>query len=43
MGAADQLVSLGVMLDGGEIKPGDVVALSGTSIGMRWYCSLVRI
>ena len=43
MGAADQIASLGLMLDAGEIKPGDVVALSGTSIGMRWYCSLVRI
>jgi 3-oxoacyl-[acyl-carrier-protein] synthase-3 len=43
MGAADQLTSLGLMLDAGEVKAGDVVALSGTSIGMRWYCSLVRI
>lgn len=43
MGAADQLISLGLLLDAGEIKPGDVVALSGTSIGMRWYCGLVRI
>lgn len=43
MGAADQLISLGLLLDEGEIKPGDVVALSGTSIGLRWYCSLVRI
>jgi 3-oxoacyl-[acyl-carrier-protein] synthase III len=43
MGAADQLTSLGLMLDAGEINPGDAVALSGTSIGMRWYCSLVRI
>ncbi|HEX6523999.1 MAG TPA: 3-oxoacyl-[acyl-carrier-protein] synthase III C-terminal domain-containing protein [Streptosporangiaceae bacterium] len=43
MGAADQLTSLGLLLEAGEITPGDVVALSGTSIGMRWYCSLVRI
>ena len=43
MGAADQLTSLGLLLDRGEIRPGDLVALTGTSIGMRWYCSLVRI
>lgn len=43
MGAADQLTSLGLLLEAGQIGPGDLVALSGTSIGMRWYCSLVRI
>ena len=43
MGAADQLVSLGAMLDRGELAPGDLVALTGISIGMRWYCTLVRV
>lgn len=43
MGAADQLTALGLQLGRGEITPGDLVALTGTSIGMRWYCSLVRI
>jgi 3-oxoacyl-[acyl-carrier-protein] synthase III len=43
MGAADQLVSLGQHLERGELKPGDVVALSGIAIGMRWYCTLVQI
>ena len=43
MGAADQLVALGEHLDRGELEPGDVVALCGISIGMRWYCSLIRI
>lgn len=43
MGAADQLVSLAQHLQRGELVPGDLVALTGISIGMRWYCSLVRI
>jgi 3-oxoacyl-[acyl-carrier-protein] synthase-3 len=43
MGAADQLVALGQRLERGELSTGDVVALCGISIGMRWYCSLVRI
>jgi 3-oxoacyl-[acyl-carrier-protein] synthase III len=43
MGAADQLISLGLLLQDGELASGDLVALTGTSIGMRWYCSLVRI
>jgi 3-oxoacyl-[acyl-carrier-protein] synthase-3 len=43
LGAADQLAALGLMLEAGEISSGDLVALTGTSIGMRWYCSLVRI
>jgi len=42
MGAADQLVSYGQQLERGELRPGDIVALAGTSIGMRWYCTLVR-
>lgn len=43
MGAADQLVSLGLHLERGELAKGDLVALTGISIGMRWYCSLIRI
>jgi len=43
MGAADQLVALGIHLERGEVSPGDIVALVGTSIGMRWYCSLIQI
>jgi len=43
MGAADQLAALGHHVEHGEVQPGDVVALCGISIGMRWYCSLIRI
>jgi 3-oxoacyl-[acyl-carrier-protein] synthase-3 len=43
MGAADQLVCLGQALERGEIQPGQLVALSGISIGMRWYCTLVQV
>jgi 3-oxoacyl-[acyl-carrier-protein] synthase-3 len=43
MGAADQLTALGTYLDRGELNPGDLVALTGISIGMRWYCTLVQV
>jgi 3-oxoacyl-[acyl-carrier-protein] synthase III len=43
MGAADQLVSLGEHLQRGELRKGDLVALCGIAIGMRWYCTLIRI
>ncbi len=43
MGAADQIIALGQRLERGELVSGNVVALCGISIGMRWYCSLVRI
>jgi 3-oxoacyl-[acyl-carrier-protein] synthase-3 len=43
MGAADQLISLALHLQRGEVAPGDLVALSGISIGMRWYCSLIEV
>ena len=43
MGAADQLAALGMYLERGELTPGDLVALTGISIGMRWYCTLVRV
>jgi 3-oxoacyl-[acyl-carrier-protein] synthase-3 len=43
MGAADQLIALGTYLDRDELNSGDLVALTGISIGMRWYCTLVRV
>jgi 3-oxoacyl-[acyl-carrier-protein] synthase-3 len=43
MGAADQLVAFGESLERGELAPGDLVALTGISIGMRWYCTLIRV
>ncbi|RSN24747.1 3-oxoacyl-ACP synthase [Amycolatopsis sp. WAC 01416] len=43
MGAADQLVALGTYLDRGELNSGDLVALAGISIGMRWYCTIFRV
>lgn len=43
MGAADQLAMLGLRWDRGDLSPGDLAALTGTSIGMRWYCSLIRV
>jgi len=43
MGSADQLVSLGQHIERGEVASGDLVALCGISIGMRWYCTLVRV
>lgn len=42
MGGADQLVSLGLKLERGEIRPGDLVALCGISVG-RWGATLIRI
>lgn len=43
MGAADQLVGLGEHVERGELNAGDLVALTGISIGMRWYCTLIRV
>ncbi|MFI0907264.1 3-oxoacyl-ACP synthase III family protein [Streptomyces sioyaensis] len=43
MGAADQLVSLGLHLERGDLKPGEIVALCGISAGMRWICTLFEI
>jgi 3-oxoacyl-[acyl-carrier-protein] synthase-3 len=42
MGSADQLTALGLLIEQGTVAPGDLVALTGISIGMRWYCSLIR-
>lgn len=43
MGAADQLVALSEYIERGEVSTGDVVALCGIGIGMRWYCTLIRV
>jgi 3-oxoacyl-[acyl-carrier-protein] synthase-3 len=43
MGASDHLVALGQHLERGELNDGDLVALTGISIGMRWYCTLIQV
>jgi 3-oxoacyl-[acyl-carrier-protein] synthase-3 len=43
MGAADQLVALSEYLERGEVSSGDLVALCGIAIGMRWYCTLIQV
>lgn len=43
MGAADQLVALKEAVERGDVQPGDVVALTGISIGLRWYCTLIEV
>jgi 3-oxoacyl-[acyl-carrier-protein] synthase-3 len=43
MGSADQLTALGLHLERRELSPGDLVALTGISIGMRWYCTLIQV
>lgn len=43
MGAADHVATVAMMTETGELASGDVVAMIGISIGMRWYCTLVRI
>ncbi|MFF4170102.1 3-oxoacyl-ACP synthase III family protein [Streptomyces sp. NPDC001744] len=42
MGGADQLISLGLQLERGELAPGDLVALCGISTG-RWCATLIRV
>ncbi|MFD8606605.1 3-oxoacyl-ACP synthase III family protein [Streptomyces globisporus] len=43
MGAADQLVSLHLHAEAGELAPGDLVALAGVaSPGMHWFCTLLK-
>ncbi|MFE2276706.1 3-oxoacyl-ACP synthase III family protein [Streptomyces sp. NPDC059454] len=41
MGAADQLISFALQHERGAVKPGDIVALSGISVG-RWCTTLFR-
>jgi 3-oxoacyl-[acyl-carrier-protein] synthase-3 len=43
MGCADQLMSLKWHLEAGELTPGDVVALTSTSSGMHWVCTLLEV
>jgi 3-oxoacyl-[acyl-carrier-protein] synthase III len=43
MGAADQLVAFSEYVDRGEVGTGDLVALCGIAIGMRWYCTLIQV
>jgi 3-oxoacyl-[acyl-carrier-protein] synthase III len=43
MGAADQLVAFSEYVDRGEVSSGDLVALCGIAIGMRWYCTLLQV
>jgi len=42
IGAADGLAALGDMIEQGTIAPGDLVAIGGISIGLRWYTTLIR-
>jgi 3-oxoacyl-[acyl-carrier-protein] synthase-3 len=43
MGAADQLVALSEYVERGEVTTGDLVALCGIGIGLRWYCTLIQV
>jgi 3-oxoacyl-[acyl-carrier-protein] synthase-3 len=43
MGAADQLISLGLHLERGDLRSGEVVALCGISTGMHWCCTLIQV
>ncbi|MFC7387121.1 3-oxoacyl-[acyl-carrier-protein] synthase III C-terminal domain-containing protein [Sphaerisporangium rhizosphaerae] len=42
-GCADQMFALGEKLARGEVREGDVVALTSTGNGMHWACTLLRI
>jgi 3-oxoacyl-[acyl-carrier-protein] synthase-3 len=41
MGAADQMVSLAQHVQRGDLRPGEIVALCGMSIGMHWCATLL--
>ncbi|MFJ5233214.1 3-oxoacyl-ACP synthase III family protein [Kitasatospora sp. NPDC088391] len=43
LGCADQLTCLSLYEARGELAPGDLVALAGLSLGMHWFCTLVRV
>lgn len=43
IGCADQLVTLRRLLAAGELAVGDLVALTSTSSGMHWICTLLRV
>ncbi|MFI8370101.1 3-oxoacyl-ACP synthase III family protein [Streptomyces sp. NPDC085466] len=42
-GGMDPLVSLDVMMERGELRPGELVALAGMSSGLHWFCTLVEV
>ncbi|MEU0878070.1 3-oxoacyl-[acyl-carrier-protein] synthase III C-terminal domain-containing protein [Lentzea sp. NPDC005914] len=43
VGCADQLLALDRLLADGELADGDLVALTSTSSGMHWICTLLRV
>ncbi|MEU9075085.1 3-oxoacyl-[acyl-carrier-protein] synthase III C-terminal domain-containing protein [Kitasatospora sp. NPDC048538] len=43
IGCADQLVTLRRLLAAGELATGDLVALTSTSSGMHWVCTLLQV
>jgi 3-oxoacyl-[acyl-carrier-protein] synthase III len=43
LGCADQLLTLPRLLAAGELAAGDLVALTSTSSGMHWICTLLRV
>jgi 3-oxoacyl-[acyl-carrier-protein] synthase-3 len=43
VGCADQLLTLQRLLADGELAAGDLVALTSTSSGMHWGCTLLRV
>ncbi|KAF0646840.1 MULTISPECIES: 3-oxoacyl-ACP synthase III family protein [Streptomyces] len=42
-GGMDPLVSLDIMMERGELVPGDLVALAGMSSGLHWFCTLLEV
>ncbi|MEU9095156.1 3-oxoacyl-ACP synthase III family protein [Streptomyces sp. NPDC087901] len=42
-GCADQLLSLGLLLETGELASGEPLALTSTGSGMHWACTLLRV
>lgn len=43
VGAADQLLCLQHHIEAGELSEGDVVALTGMSSGLHWFCTLIEV
>jgi 3-oxoacyl-[acyl-carrier-protein] synthase-3 len=43
IGCADQLFALERHLAAGELGEGDVIALTSTSSGMHWVCTLLEV
>lgn len=43
LGSADQIYSLGALVEAGELAAGDLVALVGLGRGMHWACTLIEI